>query len=600
MRDGDDGLWHDTTLSLVTGGDAYRNFGVASHLFLVMQAKREREAPLRISLRDLDEVKLSRTAERCIELGGEGAARSLRAGIADNWMSLDHATLVRQGERWKVRDYASKNGTKVNGQRRRTATLRDGDVLEMGRTFFVFRAEQATPLDAPQWLDGREAEVLPGLGTMISALADRFDALTRLAATSAPILIGGPTGYGKELLARAVHMLSGRRGQFVAVSCAELSEATAERELFGIVRPALGGAIREERGLIAASTGGTLFLDEIADLSPAMQGRLLRVLQERAVRPLGATAEVRLDLRVVAATRKDLVRLVEHGQFRYDLLDRLGSLFSLPALCERREDLGLIIEAILERIAGPRARDLELSVEAMRGFMLYSWPGDVRELQTALERAVALAEPAPVEIHHLPAEIQRSVVEVLHRPDPSNQLADRSPGALLVPDDALEDRLWPGSASVAPYAYDAFVSYRRDAPADGAWVEQVMVPRLEQLGLRLCLEHRDFRLAQPRIREMERAVASSRYTVAVLTPSYLDGGFEDLHVLLSQHQSWETRVARFIPVMRRTCQPPLGARTTSLLDLRRDPEVDVGLQRLARELRKQPQSIRDAYAGLIS
>ncbi|HEX8113113.1 MAG TPA: sigma 54-interacting transcriptional regulator [Kofleriaceae bacterium] len=407
------------------------------------QAKRDREAPLRISLQNLDEVKLSRTAARCIELRGEGAPRTLRVGVADNWMSLDHATLVREVDRWTVRDYASKNGTKINGQRWRTATLRDGDVVEMGRTFFVFRAEQPTWLDAPQWFDSRELEVLPGLATMVFGLADRFGALARLATTSAPIVIQGPAGCGKELLARAVHMLSGRRGQFVAVNCAGLSEAAAERELFGAVRRAIAGANCEERGLIAASAGGTLFLDEIADLSPALQSRLLRVLQHRTVRPTGAAAEIRLDLRVVAATRRDLVRLVEHGNFRYDLLDRLGSLFCVPPLCERREDLGLIIEAILERIAGPRARDIELSVGAMRGLMQHAWPGDVRELQAALERAVELAELAPVEIHHLPTEIQRSVPEVLHRAEPSNQLADRSVGTPRMSEDAPEDPITP-------------------------------------------------------------------------------------------------------------------------------------------------------------
>src|SRR3954470_18409324 len=208
----------DTTLSLVTGTSS-RKFGATAHLYLVTQAKREREAPLRISLRDLDEVKLSRTAARTIDLRVDGPARRLCVGVADHWMSLDHATLVREVERWKLCDYASKNGTKVNGQRRRTATLRDGDVLEMGRTFFVFRDDQPTWLDAPQWFDSRDVEALPGLATLVFGLADRLGALVRVATTSAPILIQGPAGCGKELLARAVHMLSGRRGQFVAVSC---------------------------------------------------------------------------------------------------------------------------------------------------------------------------------------------------------------------------------------------------------------------------------------------------------------------------------------------------------------------------------------------
>jgi DNA-binding NtrC family response regulator len=319
-------------------------------------------------------------------------------------------------------------------------------------------------------------------------------------------------------------------------------------------------------------------------------------MRERVVRPISGLAEIRLDLRVVATTRRDMFRQVTRGEFNYDLLAQLGRLFCVPPLCDRREDLGLIIEGILEGIAGPRGRDIELSVGAMRGLLHHAWPGDVRELQSALERAVALAEPGPIDLPHLPEEIQRSVPVVLHRVDGSNQLADRSSGTPRRAEQARDDS-WPGSPSVAGYHHDAFLSYRRDDPADSAWVEEVMVPRLEQLGLRICLEHRDFRLAQPRIRELERAVAHSRYTVAVLTPSYLEGGFEDLQALLSQHQSWETRVARFIPVMRRTCRPPLGARTTSLLDLRSDLAVDAGLQRLARELRKPPRSIGDAMLG---
>jgi len=147
-----------------------------------------------------------------------------------------------------------------------------------------------------------------------------------------------------------------------------------------------------------------------------------------------------------------------------------------------------------------------------------------------------------------------------------------------------------------PATYDGFLSYRRADPADRAWVETVLVPRLEQLGVRLCLEYRDFRLAQPRIREMERAVTHSRYTIAVLTPGYLEGGFEDFQSLLAQHQSWETRVARFIPVMRQPCRPSLGVQLLlqPMLDLSNDSEVDAGLQRLALALREPPQPSSNA------
>ena len=138
------------------------------------------------------------------------------------------------------------------------------------------------------------------------------------------------------------------------------------------------------------------------------------------------------------------------------------------------------------------------------------------------------------------------------------------------------------------FAYDAFVSYRKQDPGDRAWVEKVLVPRLEQLGLKLCLERRDFRLGLPRIREMERAVTESRYTLAVFTPAYLDGAFEDFQALLAQHNAIETRAPRFIPVLWRDCRPSLGARMTELLDLTDPEEVEGGIQRLALRLREPP------------
>jgi hypothetical protein len=146
------------------------------------------------------------------------------------------------------------------------------------------------------------------------------------------------------------------------------------------------------------------------------------------------------------------------------------------------------------------------------------------------------------------------------------------------------------------FTYDAFVSYRRNNSTDRVWVETVLVPRLEQLGLRLCLEHRDFRFAHPRLREMERAVEHSRYTISVLTPAYLEGGFEDFQSLLSQHASWANRVPRFVPIIRLPCRPSLGVQVIlkPLLDFTNDEEVDAGLQRLALELREPLQGGYDA------
>ena len=560
-----------STLPLLFTEEAWQRPRCVPCLFLVTPATRGGEVPLRLSLADLDEVKLARGAQRHICNYSTGSGRSLDVGIVDSWMSSAHATLVRDVLDWKLVDNDSTNGTKVNGLPCRATTLRDGDLIEMGRTFFLFRAAVMMAPDAPHWTDAHGVDARSGLATLSPVLAQRFGELARLAATTTSILLQGPTGSGKEVLARAVHTLSGRSGRFVAVNCAGLHEALIESELFGHKRGAFAGATCDRDGLIAASAGGTLFLDEIGDLPLGLQGRLLRVL-DRALRPVGRTTEVSVDLRIVCATHRDLGRLVEEGKFRHDLLSRLGSRFELPPLRDRREDMGLAIDTVLQGIADPRARSAELSIDATRQLLSHSWPGNLRELQKALEHAVALADGAQIAPWHLPVELQ---VRPQDTPCPIAS-APRAP-AMPAPD---------------PFAYDAFISYRHEDPVDRTWVELVMVPRLEQLGLRLCLEHRDLEPGEPLISELERAIGESRYTVAVLTPSYLDGGFERLHSLLGQHQGWEMGVERFIPIMRRPCRPALGVRAKAVLDFGCEPEVEGRLQRLAEKLRRPPPTRR--------
>ena len=396
------------TLSRRARVQVRKQAGAVPHLFVVTQAGRDREPPLRVRLDGLDEVSLSRASHRHLERTTTAAGQSLRIGVADHWMSTGHATLVRDGERWRLVDRGSTNGTQINGQPQLTALLGDGDLLEMGRTFLVFRAGLATRSQALRVLDAGTLDALPGLATILPELTDRFDELARLAASKTPIVLRGPTGSGKELLARAVHALSGRTGAFVAVNCAGLPDALVESELFGNVRGAFTGAVSDRSGLVAAAAGGTLFLDEVGELPLNVQSKLLRALQEQAVRPIGGTAELRVDLRVVAATHHDLDRLVEAGRFRDDLLARLGGSFALPALRERREDLGLIIDALLSQIEDPRARQAELSGEAVRAVLNYAWPRNIRELQHVLARAIALAGAGPIELEHLPPEVQAS------------------------------------------------------------------------------------------------------------------------------------------------------------------------------------------------
>jgi two-component system response regulator PilR (NtrC family) len=219
----------------------------------------------------------------------------------------------------------------------------------------------------------------------------------RLARSQAPIAINGESGSGKELAAREIHAQSARAAKpFVAVNCGAIPEALMEAEFFGYRKGAFTGANDERDGFFQAASGGTLMLDEVADLPLAMQVKLLRAIQERRVRKIGATAEEPVDVRIVSATHKDLARCVENGSFRQDLFYRLNVIeLTLPPLRERLDDLPLLVDAILVRLAGPGGARLGAGVlEALRA---YSFPGNVRELENVLERALAFADDGVIE-----------------------------------------------------------------------------------------------------------------------------------------------------------------------------------------------------------
>ncbi|RMH44066.1 MAG: hypothetical protein D6689_03320 [Deltaproteobacteria bacterium] len=235
----------------------------------------------------------------------------------------------------------------------------------------------------------------------------------RVAPTEATVLIAGESGTGKERLARFLHAASPRaNGPFVAVDCGALPDSLLETELFGHTRGAFTGATADRHGLFRAASGGTLFLDEIGETSPAMQVRLLRALQERAVRPVGATHDVPVDVRVVAATHRNLAQMVADGTFRQDLYYRLRVVeLELPPLRDRRDDLlplarAFIARACRENHCGPCA----LSADVLDALLAYDWPGNVRELEHAIERAVVLAEGKPrIEVGDLPPEVRGDV-----------------------------------------------------------------------------------------------------------------------------------------------------------------------------------------------
>ena len=236
-----------------------------------------------------------------------------------------------------------------------------------------------------------------------------FAAIETLANTGSTVLISGESGTGKELVARAVHFNSLRRERpFVAVNCGALPEALLESELFGHVRGAFTGAHANKKGLMAAAEGGTIFLDEIGEMPTSMQVKLLRVLQDRRVRPLGGTDEVQADVRVIAATNQDLPAMVADGRFREDLYYRLNVLpIAVPPLRERVEDIPLLAEHFLAQFSEQMdKRVLTISSPALELLQKHQWRGNVRELQNAIERAVALAQTEAILPENLPDEVR--------------------------------------------------------------------------------------------------------------------------------------------------------------------------------------------------
>ena len=249
------------------------------------------------------------------------------------------------------------------------------------------------------------------VGDLVSrsiAMRRVFDLLPQIAASDATALIHGETGTGKELLARAIHSLSPRKNKpFVPVNCGALPDALLESELFGYVKGAFTGAAKDKPGRFALAEGGTVFLDEIGDISPALQVRLLRVLQERTFEPLGGTQTRHADVRIVAATHRDLAALIRKGSFREDLFYRLNVVkLDLPALRKRKEDVPLLVEHFVARFNRRQGKTVSgVAPDVMALLLAHDYPGNVRELENIIERAFVLCSAGRIERVHLPAEL---------------------------------------------------------------------------------------------------------------------------------------------------------------------------------------------------
>jgi len=279
-----------------------------------------------------------------------------------------------------------------------------------------------------------------------------FSLVPEVARSDSTVLIEGESGTGKELLARALHNLSRRaKGPFVAVNCGALPDTLLESELFGHTAGAFTDARRDRPGRFALAQGGTLFLDEIGDISPALQVRLLRVLEERAFMPLGASRSIKADVRIITATHKDLTAMVEEGTFRKDLYYRINVVkLKLPTLAQRKEDIPLLAEHFINRFN--RLHDkkiLGLSYETLAIFMRHDWPGNIRELENAIEHSFILCREGLICPEHLPEHLNRE--ESATVPTFGFTLADIEKRALW---EALERNRWRRLATARELGID--------------------------------------------------------------------------------------------------------------------------------------------------
>jgi DNA-binding NtrC family response regulator len=375
-------------------------------LILLALSDEPQAASSRHLLDDVDEVRFGR-GPRAVERA-PGGRRVLELRVPDRRMSSNHGKLVRGPSGWVLDDPDSKNGAVVDGAITRQALVGDGAIIELGHTFFVFRHG---PVEDAAALDSDDSMLRPGpLATYEGLLATRLQTLERVAPAEISVLLQGETGTGKELVARALHVASGRTGAFVAVNCGALPAHLVEAELFGHRRGAFTGAVGERLGLVRSADQGTLFLDEVGELPAASQAAFLRVLQEREVVPVGLDHPVKVDVRLCAATLRDLEALVENGQFRRDLYARLfGLTVELLPLRERRVDLGLLIRRLLARLPG--GRELRLTPPALRSLVRYHWPLNIRELEKVLGTAAALTTDGTIDLGQLPETLRRGRVD---------------------------------------------------------------------------------------------------------------------------------------------------------------------------------------------
>ena len=360
---------------------------------------RRGEASHVIDLADGDEVVIGRAAEATVQ-------------IDDARVSREHARLIHRDGALRVRDLGSRNGTRLNDEtlRGEERALASGDLLRIGDAEIVVAGTLRRPEAAPQPPEGTARPFIPPSGVVVAdaAMVKLFHLVRRVAAMPTTVLLLGETGSGKEVVAEQIHLQSPRAGgPLVKLNCGSLPETLLESELFGHERGAFTGADKRNKGYLEAAHGGTLFLDEIGELTAATQAKLLRVIEERRFMRVGGREEVAVDVRLVAATHRDLEAAVREGRFREDLYFRLSSfVLRVPPLRERPAEIALLAELFARRFAermgeGPPT----ITADAAAVLRAHRWPGNVRELRNAIEHAMVLAEEGEVRAEHLPPSV---------------------------------------------------------------------------------------------------------------------------------------------------------------------------------------------------
>ena len=335
-----------------------------------------------------------------------GASEDNDLVLDDDKVSRDHARIFQEGDDWLIEDLGSTNGTLVNHVRVRVAYLKSGASLRMGSSHLRFS------------LLSERVEITPSsresLGSIVGKserMRQLFGVIEKIAPTAVTVVLEGETGTGKEVVARTIHQFSSRANQtFIVFDCGAVAENLIESELFGHERGSFTGALASRQGLFEMAHGGTIFLDEIGELALDLQPKLLRALEQREIKRVGGNRPVKIDVRVIAATNRDLAEEVKAGRFREDLFYRLSVVrLQLPPLRERREDIPALARHSLRNggfnrgTDGPRVKGI--GTAALEALMRYDWPGNVRELTNVVELACSFAEGEFIQLEDLPDHI---------------------------------------------------------------------------------------------------------------------------------------------------------------------------------------------------